>query len=193
MARDVQILARREVFHRFFRIDQVELRHERFDGSMSPPLTRLVLERGDSVAVLPYDPERRRILLCEQFRAATYENGPGWLLEIPAGMLESGEQVEDCARREVAEETGYSVDSFERIGCVYPSPGGSSERIHILCAEMAIPDDGGRLAGNASEGEDVRVVCMDADQAIASAREGRVNDAKTLIALQWLELRRNRI
>src|SRR5262245_57590554 len=116
MDRRVEILHRKEVFHRFiFRIDEVRLRHERFDGAMSLPITRLVLERGDSVAILPHDPVSRVVLLCEQFRLPTASHGPGWLMEIPAGILEAGEAAEACARRETIEETGYAVDALDRI------------------------------------------------------------------------------
>jgi len=76
---------------------------------MGAPITRLVLERGDSVAVLPHDPLAGALLLCEQFRAPTVARGPGWMVEIPAGMLDENEVAEACARREILEETGHEV------------------------------------------------------------------------------------
>lgn len=188
MARRVEMLHRKEVFNRFiFRIDEVELQHERFDGTMSPPLTRLVLERGDSVAILPHDPVSRVVLLCEQFRLPTVAHGPGWLLEIPAGILETGEDADACARREMVEETGYSVSALDRIATVYLSPGGSSERIHIFHGTIALRTDAADTAGVESEGEDIRIIRMPVDEAIAKVRAGAILDAKTVIALQWLE------
>jgi ADP-ribose pyrophosphatase len=176
MARRIEILQRKKVFHRFvFRIDEVELQHERFDGSMGPPITRLVLERGDSVAVLPHDPVNRVVLLCEQFRLPTVAHGPGWLLEIPAGIVETGEDVEACARREM-------------IATVYLSPGGSSERVHIFRGGIALRADAPDTAGVESEGEDIRIIRMPVDEAIAKVRAGELLDAKTVVALQWLEL-----
>ena len=192
MDRRVHIIQRHEVFNRsVFRIDEVQLQHERFDGSMSEPITRLVLNRGDSVAVLLHDPARRVVLLCEQFRLPTSEHGPGWLLEIPAGILESGEDAADCARREALEETGYAIDTLQRIGSVYPSPGGSSERIHIFHGAIAGRDDAAEFAGVREEGEDIRVVRLPVDEALAQARQGHILDAKTFIALQWLALHAN--
>ncbi|HXT68562.1 MAG TPA: NUDIX hydrolase [Vicinamibacterales bacterium] len=189
MRRRVEILQRRNVFHRaIFRIDEVLLQHERFDGSMGPPITRLVLERGESVAVLPHDPVNRVVLLCEQFRLPAAGNGPGWLLEIPAGILEPGEDLEACARRELIEETGYSAGTLEPIATVYLSPGGSSERIHIFHGEIATRADAADTAGVQSEGEDIRIVPMAVDDAIAKVRAGEILDAKTVIALQWLDL-----
>src|SRR5262249_49131404 len=147
MNRTVEIIQRREVFKKFFRIEEVTLRHELFNGSMSPEITRLILDRGDSVALLLYDRENQLVILGEQFRLPTYDNGPGWLVEIPAGVLERGENAEDCARREAMEETGYSVKSLRPIARVYLSPGGSSERIHIFYGEVSIKDRTGSGGG----------------------------------------------
>ena len=192
MDRLVHILERHEIFNKFFRIDEVKLQHRRFDGSMSAPISRLVLDRGDSVAILPHDPARNLVLLCEQFRVPTYDKGPGWLLEIPAGMLDDGEEPETRARRETLEEIGYAIGALDRIGCVYLSPGGFSERIHIFHAAVSISDRASAGGGLAEEGEDIRVVTLTTGEAFAMARRGEIADAKTLIALQWLELQPGR-
>jgi ADP-ribose pyrophosphatase len=193
MRRDVHVLQNREVFNRFvFRIEELTLRHERFDGSMSDDIVRLVLNRGDSVALLLTDVENSYVLLCEQFRAPTCEKGPGWLLELPAGMLEKGEDAAECARRETMEEIGYSVRDLNRIACVYLSPGGSSERIHIFHADVTAKDAVAEGGGLKEEGEDIRLVRMPVADALAKARNGEIQDAKTLIGLQWLELARHK-
>jgi len=189
MNRTVQILQRREVFKKFFRIEEVTLRHELYNGSMSAEMTRLILDRGDSVAMVLCDPEKQVVLLCEQFRVPTYDKGPGWLLELPAGTLEQGEDAEECARREAMEETGYSVKSLRRIACPYLSPGGSSERIHIFYGEISMSDRVGAGGGVLEENEDIRLISMPMAEAIAKARDGQIQDAKTLIGLQWLELK----
>jgi nudix-type nucleoside diphosphatase (YffH/AdpP family) len=184
----VRIIERREVFKRFFRIEEVTLQHELYNGSMSKEITRLILDRGDSVAMLLCDRETQLVLLCEQFRAPTYDKGPGWLIELPAGTLEKGEDEEECARRESIEETGYSVKSLRKIACVYLSPGGSSERIHIFYGEVSMADRTGAGGGVIDEGEDIRLISMPIADAIAQAKSGQIQDAKTLIGLQWLEL-----
>ena len=189
MDKRVEIVNRHEIFRKFFRIDEVTLQHRRYDGTMTTPITRLVLNRGDSVAILPHDPGRGLVMLCEQFRMPTYEKGPGWLLEIPAGMLEDGEQPEECARRETLEEIGYAARELDCIGCVYLSPGGSSERIFIYHAAVSLNDRQGDGGGLIEEGEDIRLVTLSTAEAFAKARSGEIADAKTLIALQWLEAR----
>jgi len=88
-------------------------------------------------------PEEDVVLLCEQFRAATLEHGDAWLTELPAGMIEGGEDLEECARREALEETGYTVRDLRKIACVYLSPGGSSERIHIFYGQVSVQVTGG--------------------------------------------------
>jgi len=186
--RRVDIIQRETAFERFiFRIEELTLRHETFDGAMTAPLKRLVLERGDAVAVLLHDPLRDCVLLCEQFRAATLSRGSGWIYELPAGIIDEGETPETSARRETLEETGQAVGDLTAIATVYPSPGGSSERIHIyysrVTLDTGLPDRGGL----AEEGEDIRIVLVPTDEALARLRENRVEDAKTVIALQWLE------
>ncbi|MDD9721796.1 NUDIX domain-containing protein [Sulfitobacter sp. PR48] len=189
MERRIEISQRKTVFQRFiFRIDELQLRHELYNGSMGAQITRLVLERGDSVCVLPHDPVARVVLLCEQFRAPTAANGPGWLAEIPAGVLEEGESSEDCARRETLEETGHEIDALTRIATVYPSPGGSSERIHVFYGQIALRLDAPDTAGVANEGEDIRIFRVPAEDALRRLHAGEIQDAKTVIALQWLEL-----
>lgn len=189
MIRRIEVLQRKNVFRRsIFSIEEIELRHELFDGSMGEPIRRLVLDRGESVAVLPYDPISGVVLLCEQFRAPTVTSGSGWLFEIPAGMLEEGETVQVSAMRETKEETGHEVQLLFPISTVYLSPGGSSERIHVFCGRIALRSDAPETAGVEDEGENIRVVRLPVDEALARLRAGEIQDAKTVIALQWLEL-----
>ncbi len=186
----VQVLKREEVFRKFFRIEEVTLRHERFNGSMSDEMKRLVLNRGDSVALLLVERESQTVLLCEQFRMPTYgPDGSGWIVELPAGVVEDGEDPQECARREAVEEIGYSVGALERVASVFLSPGGSSERIHVFYAEVSAADrvaDGGGLA---SEHEDIRLIRMPVAEAWRRCAAGEINDAKTVLAIQWLQLR----
>ena len=92
MNKTVEIVDRREIFRKYvFRIEEVRLRHERYDGDMSTEITRLHLDRGDSVAALVHDTRQECVVLAEQFRFPTYDKGPGWILELPAGIVEEGD------------------------------------------------------------------------------------------------------
>ena len=127
MNKIVEILNRAVVFQKlFFRIEEARLRYERFDGRMSREISRLNFERRDSAAALVHDAEENRVILIEQFRFSTYDKGPGWILELPAGVVEEGENPERTMLRELAEEIGYEAETVQHITTVYVSPGGTS-------------------------------------------------------------------
>lgn len=187
MKHRIEILQRKTIFNRsIFKVDELQLRHELYNGAMGRQITRLVLDRGDSVAVLPHDPAAGVVLLCEQFRAPTTAGGSGWLVEIPAGILEKDETVESCARRETLEEIGHKVDVLTWISTFYLSPGGSSERIHLFHGRIKFDRDISETAGVKDENEDIRILCVPVDEAFAQLHAGKIQDAKTVIALQWL-------
>ena len=189
MTKRVDIESRQQVYDGFFQLEEVVLRHERFDGSMSAPMSRLNLERGDGAAVVLHDPTRRVLTLVRQFRYPTWEKGPGWTLELVAGVIDAGRDPADVARAEAREETGYDIGALESLGTFYLTPGGSSERIFLYYAAV---DQSMRIAeggGLAHEGEDIEIVEMSEQQAWRALDEQRVIDAKTLVGLMWLRRR----
>lgn len=192
MPKRVEILSEEEIFHRaIFRIEAAKLRYERYDGSMSEELLRLKLNRGDSVAVLMHNQADDTIILTEQFRYPTHSKGQGWLVEIPAGMIDGDESPVDAMRREILEEVGYDVDGLRHISTFYLSPGGSSERIFLFYATITPKQQVTSGGGLPQEGEDVHFFMMKVDDALRKVENGELNDAKTIIALQWLKLRRS--
>lgn len=186
----VEIERQQRIYDGFFKLDQVTLSHERFDGTMSPRQTILNLERGDAVGVLLHDVQRDVLIFAEQFRYAAHERtGQGWILDIIAGMVEEGESAEQVARREAVEEAGYRLEELEFVATFFVSPGGSTERIHLFYAPFSAPE---RLSeGGGVDDEDIRLVELPFDEAWAGVQDGRICDAKTIIALQWLRLRRS--
>ncbi len=174
----------------FFHLLRYRLRHRLFNGEWSPVLTRELFERGHAAAVLPYDPVLDRVVLTEQFRiGALQASGGPWLLEIVAGMIEAGETPEAVVRRESIEEIGCSIGELVSICDYHVSPGGTSERIHLFCGRVDASQAGG-IHGVAAEGEDIRVVVMSADDAIARMGAGEIASAASIIALQWLMMHR---
>lgn len=195
MSEPVEIVSNKPVFQRaIFRIEEIKYRQQRRDGSESEVLTRLNLERGDSAAALLYDPEADTVVLAEQFRVSTYANGDGWILELPAGVVERKQDAteEITMRRELVEEVGYHLDSLEHILTFYLSPGGSSERIFLYYSEISPESQVGAGGGVTAEGEDIRTVVLPVEEALAKLDAGEIVDAKTIIGLQWLRLRRQR-
>jgi ADP-ribose pyrophosphatase len=182
----VIVHTKKRVFDGFFKLDEAEISYERFDGRMSGRLRRLSLERGDSVAAIIYNRDSRKALFVNQFKYPTFEKGPGWIMETVAGILDQGETHESALRREVLEETGYAVETFEHIGTFYVSPGGSSERIILYYAEVSGQSNVGPGGGLESEGEDIETVELSLDDLERLLRTHSIQDAKTIVAIQWL-------
>lgn len=193
MPKRVEIIDKKQVFKQaIFRVDEIHLRHERFDGKMSEELVRLNLDRGDSVAAIMHDREADTVILTEQFRYSAYDKGPGaWLLEIPAGTVERGEDPADTMRREIKEEIGYDVERIKHICTFYLSPGGTSERILLYYASVTPKQRTSQGGGLREEGEDIRILMMKVNQALRKIDKGEIIDAKSIIGLQWLQLHRS--
>ena len=185
----VEIHDRRTLLDGFFRVEAVDLSHERPDGSMSPPLTRLNVDRGDGAAVVLHDPERRVVVLVRQFRYSTWEKGPGWLHELVAGTVSAGQDPEAVARAECLEEAGCEVDRLEPVGTFYLTPGGSSERIFLYYAPVSAGQRRGPGGGLEEEGESIEVLEWPEEEVWAALDAGRIADAKTLVGLMWLRRR----
>lgn len=186
----VEIKEKRRVLDDFFKVEEAHLSFEKFDGTMSIVVRRLNFERGDSVAALLHHTARDTALLVNQFKYPSYEKGPGWITEVVAGMIDAGETPEEAIRREIHEETGYTADRLEHISTFYVSPGGSSERIVLYYAAVSGAGPIDKRGGLAHEDEDIQLIEVPFVDAFAQLRRGEIADAKTIIALMWVEARR---
>jgi len=187
---NVEIHSRNCVFDGFFKIEEVDFRHQRIDGDMSPVLRRLHLERGDGAAVVVHNVQRRCFVFVRQFRYSTHEQGPGGLLETIAGVIEPGQAPEKVARRELLEEAGYRARELEFVSSFYLTLGGSSERIFLFFAEVEDADRVARGGGLDAEGEDIEVVEMTETEVWRALDAGEIVDAKTLVGLLSYRQRR---
>lgn len=186
----VSIESKRYILDDFFKVEEAYLRFEQFNGEMSPLVRRMSLERGNSVAVLVFNRSTEKLILISQFRYPTYPNNDGWTVEVIAGMIDPGETPEESARRELQEEAGLTIETFEHIATFYPSPGGSSEQIYLYYSEVSgrqarYKKTGGLLAS----GEDIKVVELTLTDALARIKTGKIADAKTIMGIYWLENR----
>ncbi|MCO4801671.1 ADP-ribose diphosphatase [Klebsiella aerogenes] len=185
---DVEIIARETLYRGFFSLDLYRFRHRLFNGGMSGEVTREIFERGHAAVLLPFDPVRDEVVLVEQIRIAAYDTSESpWLLEMVAGMIEEGETVEDVARREALEEAGLEVGRTKPILSYLASLGGTSERLSILVGEVDASTAKG-IHGLAEENEDIRVHVVSREQAYQWVEEGKIDNAASVIALQWLQL-----
>jgi len=187
---DVELLERRSCYQGFLRVDRLTLKCRRYEGGWSREFHREVLLRHPGVGVLLYDPERDEVLMVEQFRVGCLdddENGP-WALELVAGLIDTDESEREVARREAEEEAGVSVGHLIPICRYYSSPGGSNERLAVFCGGFDAGNYRRGIYGLVDENENIRTVTITRSEALAAVQSGRINNAMSIIALQWLEL-----
>jgi len=190
---DIKIISHKTAYQGFFKLEQFQLKHRLYNGRWSQTLTRELFERGHAAAVLPYDPIRDEIILIEQFRIGAIHTGAGaWLTEIVAGIIEPGETAEGVVRRESLEESGCPLQQLEPIFDYFVSPGGTSEKISLYCGQVDARQAGG-IHGCSDEGEDIRVFTVPFTEAQAMINDGRINSASPIMAIQWLNMNRDRL
>ncbi|WP_217349135.1 GDP-mannose pyrophosphatase NudK [Algoriphagus sp. A40] len=151
--------------------------------------TREAYDRGNGATILLYHPEQKTVILTRQFRLPTFVNGneSGMLIEACAGLLDN-ENAEDCIKRETEEETGYKISKVRKIFEAYMSPGSVTEILHFFIAEyrndMKVSEGGGAE----DEEENIEVMEIAVDDALAMIDSGEIKDGKTILLLQYIKL-----
>ena len=191
--KDIKVLSREPVFSRFLKVDIVQLKHKMFNGGWSPVINREVTVRERAVGVLMFDPKRDEIVLVKQFRIGVMQDlEEPWILEIVAGMVGDGENFHDVANREVKEESGCEILDLIDICEYYNSPGISTEKVILYCGIIDAENAGG-IHGLEKEHEDIEVIVLSYKDALDCLESGYINNAMSIIALQWLMLNKNAI
>lgn len=152
---------------------------------------REAYDRGNGAVILLYNKAQQTIILTRQFRMATYVNGneDGMMIEACAGILEQ-ENAEESIKRETEEETGYQISKVEKVMEMYMSPGSVTEILYYFVGEYSKEmkvNDGG---GVAEEQEEIEVLELDFQQALAMVKNGEIKDAKTILLLQYAQINR---
>jgi GDP-mannose pyrophosphatase NudK len=153
--------------------------------------TREVFDRGNGAAILLYNKNKGTIILTRQFRLPSFINGnqTGMLIECCAGQLDK-DSPEECAKRETLEETGYQIKEVQKVFEAYMSPGGTTEILYFFISpyttEMKVHGGG----GVPHEGEDIEVLEMNFQTALNMIENGEIKDAKTIMLLQYLRLKK---
>jgi ADP-ribose pyrophosphatase len=185
---DFELIEKATLFQGYFRIDRYRFRHRLFAGGWSGEIRREVFERGHAVVLLPYDPERDAVVMIEQFRIGAAAAGmPMWQREVIAGIIDAGETPEAVAHREAREEAGCEIRDLVPIYHYLVSPGGASETVRLFCGRVDSRGLGG-IHGLPHEHEDIRVEIVPFAEARARLESGRIGNAPTIIALQWLAI-----
>jgi len=185
---EVEIVEDEVLSDNWYVLRKVTYRIRRGEGNWDTH-SREAYDRGNGATVLLYNRAQRSVVLTRQFRLPTYVNGnaTGMMIEACAGLLD-GDDPEACVRREVLEEAGYAVHDVRKIFEIYMSPGSVTEVLHFFVAEYEPGQrqhDGG---GVVDEGEDIEVMEVPFDEAIADVARGAIKDAKTVMLLQYAAL-----
>ncbi len=173
-------------FTGFLSINEYEIEAERHAGG-SQRVTRLVMERGHAVGVLAYDPARDEVVLVNEIRPGQVADGVQAFSDaLVAGVIDAGEDPLATAVREMKEEADLELRDPRVIHPgAYVSPGGTSEKIVLVFGHVDASAASG-VHGHPDEQEDALTVVLPAEEFIARAKRGDIDDMKTALAAWWL-------
>ncbi len=190
---DVQILSKETLYQGFFKMVKYAFKHKLFEGGWSDVVEREVFERGHAIAVLPYDPVLDEFVMIEQVRIGALPTSTSpWLLEVVAGIIDEGETPEDVCCREAKEEAGLEIQKLHKALSYLSSPGGTTERLHIYVGLVDASNAKG-VHGLEYESEDILVHRVSTSEALDWINQGKIDNAATLIALQWFAMNKQQI
>lgn len=184
----VKITKREILSDNWYVLNKITYEYQKANGEWETQ-AREAYDRGNGAVILLYNPEANTVILTRQFRMPTYINGneSGMMIEACAGLLDK-QNPEDCIRKETEEETGYQVQNVRKIFEAYMSPGSVTEILYFFVAEyrpeMKISEGGGLD----EEQENIEVLELDFQQALNMVQSGEINDAKTIMLLQYAQI-----
>jgi ADP-ribose pyrophosphatase len=189
---DTQIVTREPAYQGFIPVDVLQLRHRLFAGGWSETMRRELAVRPRAVGVLLYDPRREDLVMIKQFRTGAVGcNQSPWMLEIVAGLADPDEQPVDVARREAKEEANCEISALVPVCEYFNSPGWCDEQITLFCAIVDSTALQG-IHGLDDEHEDILTVTVPLKKAAQMIQNGEINNAMSIIAIQWLQLNLHR-
>ena len=189
---DMEIVTRESAYSGFIPVDVIHLRHRLFAGGWSETMRRELAIRPAAVGVLLYDPTHQNLIMVKQFRTGIIgaDQSP-WMLEIVAGLAGPDEEPFDVARREALEEANCDIVEAVPICEYYNSPGWCNERINLYCAVVDSEVLQG-IHGLDDEHEDILIVTVPLKDVTEMIQTGEINNAMSIIAIQWLQLNLHR-
>jgi GDP-mannose pyrophosphatase NudK len=150
---------------------------------------REIYDNGNSAVILPYDSNRKTVLLTRQLRLPIFlQDGIERTVEACAGKLD-GEEAERRIVKEMQEELGYRITKVQRLFELYVSPAAVMEKIVFFTCAYSPTDKVSEGGGLKEEGEDIDVVETTLEEAAAMIGTGEIVDAKTVVLVQYLSRR----
>lgn len=188
MNEKVRVIAEQVLSNNWGLVKKTTIELKRRNGGWQRQV-RETYDRGDGAGVLLYNRARRTVVLTRQFRFPVYAHGePGWLIEVVAGKLD-GDHPVTTAKKEAEEESGYRIHDVELVLTAYMSPGSVTEKLSLFLAEYDANSKVSAGGGLEDEGEDIEVLELDIDAALAMIATGEIADAKTIMLLQHIRLK----
>lgn len=185
---DVRVIEEKVLSHDWYLLKKTVFDLRRRDGTWQRQ-SRETYDRGNGATILLYNRAGRTVILTRQFRFPTYANGnaDGMMVEACAGLLDQDDPA-TCIRRETEEETGYRISGVRKVFEAYMSPGSVTEKLFFFVGEYTAADKVSDGGGEAHEGEDIAVLELTLDDALAQVASGQICDAKTIMLLQYAKL-----
>lgn len=184
----VEIKERKLLSDNWYRLEKITFDYLRNDGTWQQQV-RESYDRGNGATVFLYNKTTQHILLVRQFRLPSYlnEHPSGMLLETCAGLLDELDP-ESCIKKEIEEETGYRIDRVKKVMEAYMTPGAVTEKIHFFIAAYDKTNKASDGGGIETEQEDLEVLEIPFAQAVEMAEQGSIQDAKTLLLIQYARI-----
>ena len=184
----VRVIEEKVLSHDWYLLKKTSFDLRRRDGTWQRQ-SRETYDRGNGATILLYNRQGKTVILTQQFRFPTFVNGnaDGMMVEACAGQLDQDDPA-TCIRRETEEETGYRITDVRKVFEAYMSPGSVTEKLFFFVGEYSAADKVSDGGGEAHEGEDIAVLELDLDDALAQVATGQICDGKTILLLQWAKL-----
>ena len=185
---DIRIVEEKVLSRDWYLLKKTVFDLRRRDGTWQRQ-SRETYDRGNGATILLYNRVGKTVILTRQFRFPTFVNGnaDGMMVEACAGLLDQDDPA-TCIRRETEEETGYKITDVRKVFEAYMSPGSVTEKLYFFVGEYTAADKVSEGGGESHEGEDIAVLELTLDDALAQVASGEICDAKTIMLLQYAKL-----
>ena len=188
MNKKVKIVDTKVLSDNWYTLKKITYEYLKNDGTWQMQ-SREAYDRGNGAAIMLYNTTLKTVILIRQFRMPTFVNGnaDGMLIEACAGLLDN-DNPEDCIKRETEEETGYKISHVKKVYETYMSPGSVTELLYLFVAEYCSTMKVNEGGGIDHEQENIEVLEIPFEKAMAMVESGEIKDGKTIMLLQYLKI-----